>query len=171
MKRNKNYIKVYTTCLLYTSSPARTSLTSAKHIYWFESAYDAMAYYQLHQAENKELRKAVFISTGGAPSQQQFKGTIKVTPHASHHLCFDHDRAGQVYAIHFALTHAGWNFSTCLSQTGRLIVQDNSEGYPQDVYKRQSFHRSACPRYGTTAITCRPDNSDCNARATSAASI
>ena len=116
---------------LWIASPARTSLTSAKHIYWFESAYDAMAYYQLHQAENKELRKAVFISTGGAPSQQQFKGTIKVTPHASHHLCFDHDRAGQVYAIHFALTHAGWNFSTCLSQTGRLIVQDNSEGYPQ----------------------------------------
>ena len=24
-------------------------------------------------------------------------------------------------------THAGWNFSTCLSQTGRLIVQNNSE--------------------------------------------
>lgn len=71
---------------LWIASPARTSLTSAKHIYWFESAYDAMAYYQLHQAENKELRKAVFISTGGAPSQQQFKGTIKVTPHASHHL-------------------------------------------------------------------------------------
>ena len=116
---------------LWIASPARTSLTSAKHIYWFESAYDAMAYYQLHQAQNKDLRKAVFISTGGAPSQQQFKGAIKATPHASHHLCFDHDRAGQVYAIHFALTHAGWNFSTCLSQTGRLIVQNNSEDYSQ----------------------------------------
>ena len=31
------------------ASPARTSLTSAKHIYWFESAYDAMAYYQIHR--------------------------------------------------------------------------------------------------------------------------
>lgn len=62
---------------LWIASPARTSLTSAKHIYWFESAYDAMAYYQLHQAQNKDLRKAVFISTGGAPSQQQFKGAIK----------------------------------------------------------------------------------------------
>ena len=47
---------------LWIASPARTSLTSAKHIYWFESAYDAMAYYQLHQAQNKDLRKAVFIS-------------------------------------------------------------------------------------------------------------
>ena len=42
---------------LWIASPARTSLTSAKHIYWFESAYDAMAYYQLHQAQNKDLAK------------------------------------------------------------------------------------------------------------------
>lgn len=125
---------------LWIASPARTSLTSAKHIYWFESAYDAMAYYQLHQAQNKDLRKAVFISTGGAPSQQQFIGAIKATPHASHHLCFDHDRAGQVYAIHFALTHAGWNFSTCLSQTGRLIVQNNSEDYSQYEIELEPFN-------------------------------
>ena len=125
---------------LWIASPARTSLTSAKHIYWFESAYDAMAYYQLHQAQNKDLRKAVFISTGGAPSQQQFIGAIKATPHASHHLCFDHDRAGQVYAIHFALTHAGWNFSTCLSHTGRLIVQNNSEDYSQYEIELEPFN-------------------------------
>ena len=113
---------------LWIASPAKTPLTAAKHIYWFESAYDAMAYYQLHQVANKELRKAVFISTGGSPSQQQFKGMIKVTPNAAHHLCFDRDRAGQVYAIHFALTHAGKSFSTCLSKDDKLIVQDYSNG-------------------------------------------
>lgn len=43
------------------SQPAKTPLAEAKHIYWFESAYDAMAYYQLYQAQNKELRKAVFV--------------------------------------------------------------------------------------------------------------
>lgn len=113
---------------LWIASPAKTPLSAAKHIYWFESAYDAMAYYQLHQAENKELRKAVFISTGGSPSQQQFKGMIKATPDAAHHICFDRDRAGQVYAIHFALTHAGKDFSTCLSKDDKLIVQDYSNG-------------------------------------------
>lgn len=113
---------------LWIASPAKTPLSAAKHIYWFESAYDAMAYYQLHQAENKELRKAVFISTGGSPSQQQFKGMIKATPDAAHHICFDRDRAGQVYAIHFALTHAGKSFSTCLSKDDKLIVQDYSNG-------------------------------------------
>ena len=124
---------------LWIASPAKTPLTKAKHIYWFESAYDAMAYYQLHQAENKELRKAVFVSTGGAPSQQQFKGMIRATPDAAHHLCFDRDRAGQVYAIHFALTHAGKEFSTCLSKDDKLIVQDYNNGNKQHEIGLEPF--------------------------------
>ena len=124
---------------LWIASPAKTPLTKAKHIYWFESAFDAMAYYQLHQAENKELRKAVFVSTGGAPSQQQFKGMIRTTPDAAHHLCFDRDRAGQVYAIHFALTHAGKEFSTCLSKDDKLIVQDYNNGNKQHEIELEPF--------------------------------
>ena len=58
---------------LWIASPAKTTLTEAKHIYWFESAYDAMAYYQLHQANDKDLRKAVFISTGGNPTVEQMR--------------------------------------------------------------------------------------------------
>lgn len=125
---------------LWIASPAKIPPTAAKHIYWFESAYDAMAYYQLHQAENKELRKAVFVSTGGAPSQQQFKGMIKATPNAAHHLCFDRDRAGQVYAIHFALTHASKEFSSCLTKEGKLIVQDCSDGYKQREIELEPFN-------------------------------
>ena len=62
---------------LWIASPAKTPLAEAKRIYWFESAYDAMAYYQLNQKWDKELRKGVFVSTGGAPSQQQFKAMIE----------------------------------------------------------------------------------------------
>ena len=124
---------------LWIASPVKTPLAKAKHIYWFESAYDAMAYYQLHQAENKELRKAVFVSTGGAPSQQQFKGMIRATPDAAHHLCFDRDRAGQVYAIHFVLTHAGKEFSTCLSKDDKLIVQDYHNGNKQHEIGLEPF--------------------------------
>ena len=108
---------------LWIASPARTSLPEAKHIYWFESAYDAMAYYQLHQRENKDLRKAVFVSTGGAAGQQQFKSVIEAAPHATHHLCFDRDRAGQVYAINFALTHAGKVFTSKLSKNNMLVIR------------------------------------------------
>lgn len=41
--------------------PSQNYAYRSKHIYWFESAYDAMAYYQLHQANDKDLRKAVHI--------------------------------------------------------------------------------------------------------------
>lgn len=82
---------------LWIASPAKTPLAEAKHIYWFESAYDAMAYYQLRQAKNKELRKAVFVSTGGSPTVAQMRGVLSATLPARHHICFDSDPAGMEF--------------------------------------------------------------------------
>lgn len=82
---------------LWIASPAKTSLADAKHLYWFESAYDAMAYYQLHQEENKELRKAVFVSTGGSPTVAQMRGVLSLTLPARQHICFDNDSAGREF--------------------------------------------------------------------------
>ena len=79
---------------VWIASPARTPLSEAKHVYWFESAYDAMSYYQLHQAQDKELRKAVFISTGGSPTVAQMRGVLSVSLPARQHICFDTDLAG-----------------------------------------------------------------------------
>lgn len=129
-----------------------------KNVYWFESAFDAMAYYQLRQAylsdcingcmermdedpcsdrqeiialdmEMEELGNAVFVSTGGSPSQQQFKGLLKETPNACHHLCFDRDRAGQVFAVNFALTSAGRLYTSHITKDGNLVVLDSTEKY------------------------------------------
>lgn len=83
---------------LWIASPAQTPLSSAKHIYWFESAYDAMAYYQLHQPTDKELRKAVFVSTGGSPTIAQMRGVLSATLPARQHICFDTDSAGVEFA-------------------------------------------------------------------------
>ncbi len=76
----------------------KTPLTEARHIYWFESAYDAMAYYQLHQANDKDLRKAVFVSTGGNPTVEQMRGVLTLTLPARQHICFDTDLAGIEFA-------------------------------------------------------------------------
>ena len=54
-------------------------LPRPNNIYWFGSTYDAMAYYQLHQAKNKDLRKAVFISTGGKPIGKQMREILDLT--------------------------------------------------------------------------------------------
>ena len=86
---------------LWIASPAHTALKDAKDVLWFESAYDAMAYYQLHAKTDKELDKAVFLSTGGNPTVMQFRGVIREAQNAEHHLCFDNDLAGKQFAMNF----------------------------------------------------------------------
>ena len=86
---------------LWIASPAHTTLKDAKDVLWFESAYDAMAYYQLHAKTDKELDKAVFLSTGGNPTVMQFRGVIREAQNAKHHLCFDNDLAGKQFAMNF----------------------------------------------------------------------
>lgn len=84
---------------LWIASPARTTLDEVKHIYWFGSAYDAMAYYQLHQAQFQELQKAVFVSTGGKPIEKQMRNVLELTIPATQHICFDNSRKGWDFAM------------------------------------------------------------------------
>lgn len=86
---------------LWIASPAGTELKDAKDVLWFESGYDAMAYYQLHARTDKDLDKAVFLSTGGNPTVMQFRGVINETQSAVHHLCFDNDLAGKQFSHNF----------------------------------------------------------------------
>lgn len=123
---------------IWIGNPGHLALPEVRNVYWFESALDAMAFCQLN-ASKLNMEDSVFVSTGGSPSQQQFKGMIAETPTATHHLCFDRDRAGQVFAINFALTHAGREFSSYLSKAGNLIVQDCSEGYQRHEIAMEPF--------------------------------
>ena len=112
-------------------------LKKARDVYWFESAYDAMAFYQL-QTDKTALGKSVFISTGGSPSMHQFKGMLEQTEKATHHLCFDNDRAGRMYAINFAISRSGKDYSSHIAtvadedagiaKVGQLVVQDAGKG-------------------------------------------
>lgn len=86
---------------LWIASPNDTKLSEARQVYWFESAYDAMAYFQIHEKDNPDLRNAVFLSTGGTPTVAQFKGVIENADGAKHHLCFDNDLAGKQFVENF----------------------------------------------------------------------
>lgn len=78
-------------------------LSEAENIYWFESAYDAMAFYQLKSKGEggSAVRKGVFVSTSGSPGYNQFAGMLAATPSAQHHLCFDNDLAGRRFTDDF----------------------------------------------------------------------
>lgn len=86
---------------LWIASPNGTALKDAKDVLWFESAYDAMAYYQLHAHKDKKLGDAVFLSTGGNPTVMQYRGVIKEAQNACHRLCFDNDMAGKQFVMNF----------------------------------------------------------------------
>lgn len=72
---------------------------------WFESAYDAMAFYQLNRNQYNEhpglSEYALMVSTGGTPTDGQIKGMLDATPGVHHYLCFDNDKAGREFCAHF----------------------------------------------------------------------
>lgn len=83
----------------------REPLDKVGGIAWFESAYDAMAFYQVNREmirSNPDLsRKSVYVSTGGTPTDGQIRGMLTETPAASHFLCFDNDAAGRSFVERF----------------------------------------------------------------------
>ncbi len=132
-------------------------LGKVKDVYWFESAYDAMAFYQMHTAPlrnelykikdmklserplgwDEKFRKyngiiatydnALYVSTGGTPSRQQLKGVLERTQNAGQHVCFDNDKAGHIFAIDLLLTRAGRDFQTSVLDNGQLQIIDHTE--------------------------------------------
>ena len=83
----------------------REPLDKVGGIAWFESAYDAMAFYQVNREmirSNPDLsRKSIYVSTGGTPTNGQIRGMLTETPAASHFLCFDNDAAGRSFVERF----------------------------------------------------------------------
>lgn len=67
---------------------------------WFESAYDAMARFQLDQCKDFKPY-GVYVSTGGNPTIMQIRGMLSATPRAEHFLGFDKDVAGKQFVANF----------------------------------------------------------------------
>ena len=94
---------------LWIANLTGAPLSKAKEILWFESAYDAMAEYQLNPV------KSVFISTGGAPTDSQMKGVMTLTPASRHYLGFDKDEAGRKFVQRFKEIAAEIGFKNQIS--------------------------------------------------------
>ena len=94
---------------VWIASPKNTALKDSQRVYVFESAYDAMAFYQLRMQKDsgldynarQNLKSAVFVSTGGNPSYGQIQGLVKAAPGATFHLGFDNDLAGKQFVFNF----------------------------------------------------------------------
>ncbi len=76
-------------------------LERAEGVYWFESAYDAMAEYQLNGIDIPYDEATVYVSTGGNPTGMQIRGMLAATPNARHYVGFDKDLAGKQFFANF----------------------------------------------------------------------
>ena len=140
---------------LWIASPNGTALKDAKQVLWFESAYDAMAYYQLHAPHDPHLGDAVFLSTGGNPTVMQFRGVIKEAQEACHHLCFDNDMAGKQFVANF--NRELRNLKADLPKVpedmkeymatliNKVVIYSGQEDFlPNDVYEAYAKYFDAC---------------------------
>lgn len=69
-----------------------------KNIYIAESAFDALAFYQIHK-ERINLKASAFVSFGGSFSDSQFEKLREYFPTARPVLLFDKDINGHMYDI------------------------------------------------------------------------
>lgn len=74
---------------------------NVNRVYFCESAYDAMAFYQANRAKI-DLTHSSFVSVGGALSNSQVKGVMDHFCLAKAVDCFDNDLAGRVYGMRMA---------------------------------------------------------------------
>ena len=71
-----------------------------KQVYFAESAYDIMAFYQANKAKLKgELDQSVFVSIGGTFSNQQVGGIMDHYVNARAVDCIDNDVPGRIYGM------------------------------------------------------------------------
>ena len=72
-----------------------------RNVYFAESAYDIMAFYQLNHLR-LDAAHSVFVSLGGTFSDGQVKGIMSHYPEAKAMDCFDNDLPGRIYGIRMA---------------------------------------------------------------------
>ena len=92
-----------------------------KHVFFCESAFDAMAFYQLNR---KQLGKnIVLVSLGGTFSDAQITSVMNRYPEARPFDCFDNDQAGRVYGLRMLslLEHIPMNINR--TEDGLLVVE------------------------------------------------
>jgi len=88
------------------------SREAVKNLFFFESAIDAMSFYELKKNDKLDIENSVFVSTGGFPCAEQFANVINYYPEGANIFgCHDNDLAGNMYDILLACVKSN---NTCI---------------------------------------------------------
>jgi hypothetical protein len=72
-----------------------------KNVYFAESGFDIMAFFQFNRLK-LDTKSSVFVSLGGALSNQQITGIMRKYSEARAVDCFDNDIPGRIYGMRMA---------------------------------------------------------------------
>ncbi len=97
-----------------------------RDVYFAESAYDAMAFYQTNKARI-DLAHSAFVSLGGTFSNGQVNGVMRHFKMADAVDCFDNDLAGRIYGMRMAALVDGKDISIIQKGNELLVQMDNKE--------------------------------------------
>ena len=81
----------------WVAVPSGISPDNVRSVFFCESAFDAMAFYQMNRIQIGE--SAALVSLGGTFSDRQITGVMERFPNARAFDCFDNDLAGRIYGL------------------------------------------------------------------------
>ena len=108
-----------------------------KHLYFFESAFDAMAFHQMNRARLKD--DVALISIGGTFSDKQVTGVLERFPGAKPYDCFDNDVAGRIYGLRMLAIAEGIPLKIVRFEDG-LRIENNGKFFDIDPSKMKSAY-------------------------------
>ena len=112
---------------------------AVKNVIFFESAIDAMSFYELKKGYYK-LAETAFVSVGGYVSQNQIKGVLNEYPTARVSTAYDNDINGRLYDVLTYGAAIGKDIRVTKDDTNFTFKWDNkSIQIPQDELTLNRF--------------------------------
>lgn len=124
---------------------------AVKNVIFFESAIDAMSFYELKKGYYK-LADTAFVSVGGYVSQNQIKGVLDEFPQARVSTAYDNDINGRLYDVLTYGVAIGKDIRVTKTDTTFSFKWDNkSIQIPQDELTLNKFKEESGlkQRFGT----------------------
>lgn len=81
----------------WVASPSGSDNCLVRSVFFCESAFDAMAFYQMNRSQLGS--NIALVSLGGTFSDRQVTGVMERFPNARAFDCFDNDLAGRIYGL------------------------------------------------------------------------
>ena len=118
-----------------------------RNVYFAESAYDIMAFYQLNHLR-LDAAHSVFVSLGGTFSDGQVKGIMSHYPEAKAMDCFDNDLAGRIYGIRMAALLEGIRMNIHKEDSEvKITIGDKNFDIPNDQLSIRELRKHVHIRY------------------------